>query len=361
MGFYRDPKRKDWVYRFQFRGNQYGGRGYKTKGAAVTAREDHRKKLNAEPAPEKTATAFSVVANEYLDEANRRFAKKTYQGKGYCYRIFMESLGGDRPITDISSVDVDRFLKTRPSNNNFNVHRKDLLALFHFARKRKYIMENPVNDIDKMPHTPGRKVIPTEEQVIALILVADPVDEKPLLLTILHTLARVDEILRLTWEDINFERKTVTLWTRKRKGGAYEADPMPMNKDLHGTLKALFKKREQTTWVFLNPKTMTRYTRRPKLMKGLCMRAFDPACKKLADYTGPVFGFHALRHFAASLLADREKFSTKTVQKLLRHKESRTTEIYLHTLGDGMREAAATLEGKFTMAKTKQDDAAEGR
>ena len=347
MGFWKDPVRKHWTYKFEHRGQTYRARGFPTKAAARAAREEHRKQLKEEKKIQ-TDSGLLTVCNEYLEESRRRHAQKTFKGKLSCIKGFLAFLSKDMPISTVTSLDVDGYLKTRPSNNNFNVHRKELHALFHFAKKRKLIAENPVSDIEKMPHTPARKVIPTEEQVMKLIMAADPESEQPLLLTIIHTLARVDEILRLTWEDVNFEKRTVTLWTRKRKGGAYESDVMAMNQDLHDILKVQWKRRsEESPYVFVNPKTGTRFNRRPKFMKGLCKRAFDPTCKNVQKYKGPLFGFHHLRHFAGSLIHDSGKFSTKTMQKLLRHREARTTEIYLHSIDDGMQEAAQVLEGRF--------------
>ena len=348
MGFYRDKKRGDWIYRFDHQGKHYGGRGFKTKAAARSAREEHRKQLQS--ALKMTPSGLLSVSNDYLQESQRRHAKKTFKNKLSRIKGFLAFLGKDMPVDTVTSLDVDRYLKTRPTNNNFNVHRKELHALFHFAKKRKLIRDNPVSDIEKMPHTPARKVIPTEEQVVKLIMAADPVTEQPLLLTILHTLARVDEILRLTWEDVNFDKRELTLWTRKRKGGAYEPDAMAMNQDLYNVLKRQYDRRTENPFVFVNPKTGTRYNRRPKMMAGLCRRAFDPTCKSIKKYTGPRFGFHHLRHFGASLLADSGKFSIKTLQDMLRHKEGRTTEIYLHSIGDGKREAAKALEGRFMVS-----------
>ena len=53
-----------------------------------------------------------------------------------------------------------------------------------------------------MPHTPEEKYIPPEEDILKLIMVSDPqTDEKDLILTLIHTAARVDEILRLKWRN----------------------------------------------------------------------------------------------------------------------------------------------------------------
>lgn len=44
------------------------------------------------------------------------------------------------------------------------------------------------------------------------------------------------------------------------------------------------------------------------------------------------FGFHAIRHLSASILA-YEGVDVPTIQSILRHKNLHTTSRYLHTLG----------------------------
>lgn len=62
-------------------------------------------------------------------------------------------------------------------------------------------------------------------------------------------------------------------------------------------------------------------------MRGLCKRAGIKS-----------FGFHALRRFVASVLADSGK-STNTIKRVLRHKNLRTTEIYIHNINNDLKDA----------------------
>jgi integrase len=205
----------------------------------------------------------------------------------------------------------------------------DVLELIH---------RNPCRKLKKMPHNPDPKYIPPEIDVLKLIAAADPkTDERDLILTLLYSMARIDEILRLKWEDVNFEKRELTKWTRKRAGGSYDAVEIGMCDELIEILKKRWDTRKNQIWVFYNEKTGSRYTRRPKLMNGLCKRAgIDPS-----------FGFHALRHFVASMLADSGKVSKKTIGALLGHKELKTTEIYLHSNESTEREAINILSGRF--------------
>jgi integrase len=345
MGFCKDPKRKDWIYRFQYQGKNYGSRGFKTKKEALAAREVRKKELK-DQLPEVIGMAFSEACDTYLDFAKRRFVIGVYKHKKYVYKCFYHFLGGDIPLENITTETVSKYLATRHSNNNYNVHRKELSAFFTYAKDiLESIQKNPCRKISLLPHTTKEKQIPKETDVIKLILAADPeTDEKDLIIVLLHTLARIDEALRMKWEDINFEKKTLIKWTRKTKDGSYKKVMVSINKELNDTLWKMWKTRKQDKWLFYNERSQHRFMNRPKFMRGLCKRAGIK----------PHFGFHTLRHLMASLMADNPKTSTKTIQKVLGHSAYKTTEIYLHELDGAVEKAMDDLSGKFAVKVSKK-------
>ncbi len=345
MGFYKDPKRKDWIYRFQYLGKNYGGRGFTTKKEAMAAREDRKRELKNQR-PKVTGMAFSEACDIYLDFAKRRFVVGVFKHKKYVYKCFYQFIGGDLPLINITTEMVSKYLATRHSNNNYNVHRKQLSAFFTYAKDiLESIEKNPCRKIALLPHTANEKQIPKEADVIKLILATNPkTDERDLVIVLLHTLARIDEALRLTWADINFEKKTLIKWTRKTKDGSYKKVMISINQELNATLWRMWQNRKQDQWVFYNEKTENRYFHRPKFMRGLCKKAGIV----------PHFGFHTLRHLMASLMADNPKTSTKTIQKVLGHSAHKTTEIYLHELDGAVENAMDALSGKFVIKEDKK-------
>jgi len=152
-------------------------------------------------------------------------------------------------------------------------------------------------------------------------------------------MARIDEVLRLKWEDVNFEQKAVRLWTRKRRGGSWEYDWLPMNEDLEKVLWSLWQNRKDGEWVFFNPLTSNRYINRFKLMRSICRRAGVPQ-----------FGYHTIRHFVASYLVDKKKVSLPVISRLLRHKNLQTTERYLQAIDPRFRDTMRLLEGELLNA-----------
>jgi integrase len=154
-------------------------------------------------------------------------------------------------------------------------------------------------------------------------------------------MARMGEINRLTWEDVDLDRKTVVLYTRKKKGGHLTRRKVPMTTRLLSMLDKRYKNRDKTkVWVFWGRHWSSKaegfvegpYQYRKDLMATLCQRAGVRH-----------FGFHALRHFGASVM-ERANVPIGSIQRILGHENRATTEIYLHSIGNAEREAMNVFE-----------------
>ncbi len=76
---------------------------------------------------------------------------------------------------------------------------------------------NPVSATDVRDHQVKRKRNLTEEEVNRMIDASKPGEERASFVVMLHTWARPNEVCRLKWSEVDFDRMEITLWTRKRK------------------------------------------------------------------------------------------------------------------------------------------------
>lgn len=174
------------------------------------------------------------------------------------------------------------------------------------------------------------KRIPTQEEISKVLEVATA-EQRDYLWCLRETLARSREINGLTWDDVNFTNKTVTLYTRKKRHGTKTPRIIPMTSTLYKVLLERYSKREKdVSWVFWHRYYSKKsgeivtgpYQDRKKFMKLLCTKA-----------KVPYFRFHPLRHAGASLM-DKISIPISDIQYILGHENRKTTEIYLHSDND---------------------------
>jgi integrase len=179
------------------------------------------------------------------------------------------------------------------------------------------------------------KYVPPKEDVISVILAANS-DSQDYLWTIILTLGRVSEINRLTWQDVDFNKRTIALYTRKKKSGHLTPRIVPMPAKLYAIFNRRYERRDKRKpWVFWHRYWDRKerrwidkpYTNRSQLMKYLCKRA-----------NVKHFGFHALRYYSSSVL-DSKGEPIGAIQRILGHENRTTTEIYLHSIGDQEKQA----------------------
>lgn len=338
-------KRKGWRYDFTHKGTRYTETWFETKKAAKEAEADKRKELKnpaLEPEPEtQTDMAFSEFVNLRLDHVKAYNTESHYRDICYHARRWVKNWQGLN-CNEINTHSIEMHLQKRlkVSAHVANKELQYVRALFNFGIRKQLVKTNPTVGIDFFPIEKRKKYIPPKDDVLKVIS-AGNIEEQQYLWTIVLTAGRVSEINGLVWDDVDFKKKLITLWTRKRKGGNREPREVSMISKLYEILCHRYQVRDpEIPYVFWhtywsrkqNGWGMGPYGDRKKLMETLCKKAG-------VKY----FRFHALRHLTASILDDLG-VPIGVIQRILGHQNRKTTEIYLHSIGEAEREAMTKLE-----------------
>ena len=342
-------KGKGWRYDFTLKGTRHTEAWFTTKKEAQSAEAEKRKEvLNPAPLIETpTDMEFLELVNRRLDYLKEYSSEKHYTdhisyARGWC------RLWNGIKCNDISVDMAQSFLLKRKKDVSAITANKELRllrSLFNFGIKapRKWITNNPLEGIEFFPVEKHEKYVPSKEDVKKVISAADPFT-RDYLWTIIHTMGRMNEINKLKWSDVNLNEKFLVLYTRKKKGGHLTPRRIPLSQKLYSILSERNKNRDKAKpWVFWHRYWSRKkgewvegpFRDRKKIMTTLCQKAG-------VKY----FRYHALRHFGASML-DQNNISIGTVQRILGHENRLTTEIYLHSIGDGERIAVDCLDRGF--------------
>jgi integrase len=261
---------------------------------------------------------------------------------------------GELMCSEISPAAVQKHLIQRRKVSAYTANQdlRYLRATFNYGVKKKLISSNPTEGLEFFPVVKRKKYVPDKDDVLKVINTANS-ETQQYLWTIVLTAARVSEVNQLTWDDVDFGKKVVTLWTRKRKGGNRESREVPMIQKLYDILRSRHQSRSaDVPWVFWHTywsRKSAQWVKRPyKDRKNLMTKLCNDAGVRY-------FRYHAFRHLTASILDDLG-VSIGVIQRILGHQNRKTTEIYLHSIGDAEREAMKRLEeSDFFKADVKPD------
>jgi len=336
-------KGKGWRYDFTLNGTRHTKGWFKTKTKAREAETEKRKELkHPQPVPEtETDMDFLDLVNLRLDHVKAYNSQSHYTNYTYMAKRWAKHWD-DMMCSEITPISIQRYLIQRREVSAYTANQelRCLRASFNYGLRKKLIIVNPTDGIDFFPVEKRKKHVPSKDDVLKVIEAANP-EAQQYLWTIVLTAGRVSEINKLTWDDIDLDRRVVTLWTRKRKGGNRESREVPMIEKLYGILLSRYESRNpKMPWVFWHTYWSRKssqwvdgpYKDRKTLMSKLCTEAG-------VHY----FRYHALRHMTASILDDLG-VPMGAIQRILGHRNRQTTEIYLHSIGEAEREAMNKLE-----------------
>jgi integrase len=261
-------------------------------------------------------------ATTYLDYSKANHAQKNYDGKQLAFHRLFAVLNHKLPVDALSNqaaIKALRSIGSKVSGNTINCHRKEYIAAWKWGVDELGLPGGcPFAKVKKARHDKSPRYIPPLDDVSSIMDAAETQD-RVMLLTMLHTGARRGEVFRLRWDDVDFDAGTIRLGTRKRKGGGMEYNLLPMTTELR---KALKKHKGTATALYVFPRGQTGrpYRGRNRFMERICRRAGVRH-----------FGFHVLRNLSASMMA-RAGLDLLTIQAMLRHKHTTTTNHYLRQI-----------------------------
>jgi integrase len=230
---------------------------------------------------------------------------------------------GEKRLNQINSLMIEEYKTVRlQSVSNCSVNRE--LAVIKHSYNQAILWElatkNPMRGVKLLPETPkDRWVTYTEEE---LILSASPIWLKPIILLDINTGLRLSELLNLTWDNIDLDRKTLTV--AKSKNGC--ARTIPLNTLTYELLKVM----ESSGKIFNHSCSHVTHA-----MRRVCDKV------GLKDVT-----FHSLRHTFGSRLAQCN-VNVLAIQKLMGHKSITMSQRYCHQTVDSLRAIMLTVEDRI--------------
>jgi integrase len=337
---------RSWYYDFLYRGERYSGC---IGPVSRTVAKEILAKKKAEavegryelPSKKPSPRLEEFVVKEYFPyyRANRR--PQSVKRHETAFRAMTPTFGHLR-LSEISPLAIERYKRQRKVDGVTEVTIKRELAflknVFTKAVEWDKTGENPIKKVRLYREDNSRTRFLTDEEEDRLLPHCKP-QLQSLVITALHTGFRASELRSLTWNDIDFRRRTVTVRAGYAKNG--ESRTVPMNEVLTTTLKAVKLDSADGERVFCS-------------RQGTPYRSFRTAFERAVRLAGVAdFTFHDLRHTFASRLV-MAGVDLPTVKELLGHKDISMTMRYAHLSNTHKQAAVKKLEKVPTIFTTPQ-------
>jgi len=313
----------------------------------ATARTDARRERLNLPEGRKTPLGFREAALRYVDRLEQEDGKNI-KAKRRQLNQHLVPFFGDRPLSQISSFEIERYKKARrqmgAAPSTVNRELAVLSHLFNKALEWSWLKALPAK-IRRFQEDSGRILYLTKEQCAALEEAAAQDQNENVhafVVTGLRTGMRHSEILAIRREHIDLERRVI--WIPKAKAGARE---QPITDDLADYLA---RRQEMLPpgcpWLFPSPGSRTGHvhTIRKAFRRSAARAGLNP------DQVTP----HVLRHTVVTHLV-QAGVDLPTVQRISGHKTLTMVARYAHQSGAHIQAAMSKLEDRLQRQAKKPE------
>ena len=313
------------------------------KGAAIDLyRKRKTEVMEGKKLPEKLRArkvGFAELAKDTLEYSR---AHKRSFGDDEIRMAKLTDWLGERPAESVTPQEIERWLSAKSTLKpaTLNRYRALLSLVYRLGMQNGKVKLNPARLVRQRKENNARvRFLSTEEeQALRKVMLAKYLKDLPQLDLALNTGLRLSEQYGLTWDCIDFDRRTLTIPLSKNG----DLRHVPLNDEALSALRAARKCSNDQPHVFLN-----RYGQRLVSPR----EWFDPAVKDagLNDFT-----WHCLRHTFASRLV-MAGVDLRTVQELMGHKTIQMTVRYAHLAPKHQLAAVQRLCDTGTAQKAPSD------
>jgi integrase len=306
------------------------------KGRFPKEASDIKRRIDAEIAfgvRNYKAVQKSILLSELLKEFTAFVGCTRKDGTKYLYQLAINTMIsrlGDIPLqalTEEKFITFREWIVRKQGIQNASRCIRSLSPVISYAVHKEYLPNSPINKYTRVSAPPVKPVVFTDKELATFFTY---LTEKKMfhalaqLKFLLYTGFRLNESCTITWDDIDFDRRTI--WHFDEKEDAYVS--YPMDEDLNDLLKSI--QHEKGPFVF-------HY--RSKHSIDSIMRIAKIDLKKEGKQFNPKLKIHSLKkNYVRSLI--EAKLPEMDVHKLSHHKSIQTTHKYYATFDiDNLRDS----------------------
>ena len=304
----------------------------KTKNDALKVLSNVEKSLEEKQKSKVTTISLTKFRFEFLKHSEIIHTEKTNKVYKTTFKFFINYFG-DIAIQSLTQNDIRNYLTNRFNTASVYMARKDLInlkACFNYAITQNYLLINPCKGIKQFRIPEKQPVFFSKEDFSTLTTSIDDTKFRCFVEIAANTGLRLNELLNLTWEQINFQDQFINLNNHNHITKSKRVRTIPLNSIAMNSLHNLLPyKKNNNVFHFDFGNEDYKVSNRFKhfvLKSGLDKK----------------YHFHSLRHSFASWLV-QSGVSIYIVSKLLGHADIKTTEIYSHLRTEDLRTALNSL------------------
>jgi len=303
-------------------------------------------KRKTEKAAKEAAEGRWTINKIWREYHSQKQPSKSLDYDEYRYKKYLEPKYGGKEPHELHQLDIDRLrvtlLKIKAPQTV-----KHVLALLkrlcNFGLQKGLCQG--INFKIEMPRVDNQSTEDlSPDQLKKLLEAVDASTDKEagdFMRLALFTGMRRGELIKLLWEDVDFDRGFINI-CHDPKGGKSQKIP------LNDQARAVLKSRVQT-----QKHVLTRQNGKP-FTNVINKRVRE--IRKAAGLPSTFRPLHGLRHVYASMLASSGQVDMYTLQKLLTHKSPLMTQRYAHLRDETMRQASNLAGDIITEAMKEKKD-----